>query len=65
MANGAHLIHIRPHALGVTVSIEPDAHGEDVGGNFPDARKARGYASGLKMVRGWPIVDHIGEASNG
>jgi hypothetical protein len=42
----------------VIVVAAPD--GESFDRSYADYRRARGYAFGLKMVRGWPIVDEIG-----
>ncbi|MGE0775200.1 MAG: hypothetical protein AB7G25_07635 [Sphingomonadaceae bacterium] len=42
----------------VKVVPEPDIRG--VAGSFVTKREAFGYASGLRMVHGWPVVDMTG-----
>lgn len=42
---------------GFTVTIEPALEGESFDGAYPSHKAAFGYAIGLRMVRGWPVVD--------
>lgn len=55
----AHRIIIRREAFGdrIDVVIEPPLCGESFDKDFPNHREARGYAGGIKMTRGYPIVD--------
>jgi hypothetical protein len=57
-------IIIRPIGSGFAVTIEPPMGGEDLNGTFDAYKNARGWAGGLRMTRGWKILDET-EAANG
>jgi len=50
-------ICIRSLGSGFSVRVEPPLEGEDLNGDFDSHRNARGWASGLRMTRGWRIHD--------
>lgn len=54
-----HIIEItyEPFNAGFDVRIVPPVPGEVLGAEFPTHKQARGWASGLRMTRGWRIVD--------
>ena len=56
-------IYIRPEAFGAgfDVTAEPPIEGHPLDKEYPDLKHARGYASGLKMTLGFPVVDQTGE----
>lgn len=56
-------IYIRPEAFGVgfDVLVRPVPEEESWDRGFANYRDARGYAGGIKLVRGWKIVDEAGE----
>jgi hypothetical protein len=58
-----HTIIIRAIGSGYAVSIEPPIDGEDLDGTFDAHKNARGWASGLRMTRRWPIVDLASNAT--
>lgn len=60
MAN-APTIFIAPEAfgLGFDVTVRPVPTGDTLDREFPTYRAARGYAGGLRLVKGWPVVDHL------
>jgi hypothetical protein len=58
-----HQIIIRPFGSGFVVTIEPPIGGEDLNGTFDAYKNARGWAGGLRMTRGWRIVDKTETAS--
>ena len=39
------------------VCVDPAPDGPDFSDAFPTYRKARGYASGLRLIHRWPIID--------
>ena len=56
----SHRIIIRAEAFGpnIDVIIEPPLpDGESFDRDFPTVKGARGYAGGIRMVRGFPIID--------
>ena len=42
---------------GFDVRVIPPVDDEHLDAEFPDHKRARGWASGLRMTRGWRIVD--------
>lgn len=61
MADPAHVIEIHKDHAEFVVRIEPRPDGPCLNGSFVLKRDAVGYASGLKLVRRWPIRDLTGE----
>ncbi len=55
----ARRIIIRPEMWGdrIDVVIEPPLVGESFDKDFATHHEARGYAGGIKLTRGFPIVD--------
>lgn len=60
-----HKIVLAALGSGFTVRIEPPLEGEDLDGDFDAYKNARGWAGGLRMTRGWSLVDKCKEADNG
>ena len=61
----ARTIRVQPDPLGGLYDVEiipPMTDGPCHDQAFADVRHARGYASGLKMVTGFPVVDLCGGA---
>jgi len=56
-----HSILIEQSADAVRVTVTPPVTGFDYDDTLPDYRAARGYAGGLRMSCGWPIVDRVGD----
>jgi hypothetical protein len=58
-----HVIIIAHEAFGAgyDVKVVPPLPGEPLDAEFAEYRKARGWAGGLRMTRGWRIVDQTGE----
>lgn len=54
---GERIIVITPAPAGFRVEVQPPVDGEDLDADLPDYRKARGWAGGLRMSRGWRIKD--------
>ena len=50
-------IYVRLSAGGFCVDVEPAVEGRDYSHASTTAKEARGYAGGLKLTNGWPIVD--------
>ncbi|CAN5349962.1 hypothetical protein BH10PSE12_BH10PSE12_18910 [soil metagenome] len=46
---------------GFSVRIDPPLEGEDLNGDFDSYRNARGWAGGVRMTRGWLLMDQTGE----
>lgn len=46
-----------PFNHGFDVKVVPPVEGESLDAEFPTHRQARGWASGLRMTRGWRIID--------
>jgi len=44
------------------VQVHPPLY-EGLDGTFPTHREARGWASGLRMTRGWRIIDLASDAA--
>ena len=42
---------------GFRVEVQPPVEGEDLDADLPDYSKARGWAGGLRLTRGWRIKD--------
>ena len=42
---------------GYRVQVIPPVEGEDLDADFPLYRKARGWAGGLRLSRGWRLID--------
>jgi hypothetical protein len=61
MSEHRSLIRSAP-AGGFTVTIEPPLESENFDGAYPTHKAAFGYAIGLRMVRGWPVVDLASDA---
>jgi hypothetical protein len=45
---------------GFRVAVQPPVEGEDLDADFQVYRKARGWAGGLRLTRGWRIHDQTG-----
>lgn len=56
-----HRILIERDADSIRVTVTPPVEGFDYDQPHDDYRSARGYAGGLRMSCGWPIVDHVGD----
>lgn len=52
-----------PFGVGYDVTVKPPPAGEPLDREFPTYQQARGWAVGLKMVRGGAIDDHCSEAT--
>jgi hypothetical protein len=63
MAEPARTIVIREVAGRFGVTVRPPIAGECLDFDYDELSRARGYASGLRMVRGWPVRDGTGGAS--
>lgn len=50
-------ITYEPFGAGFDVRVKPPVEGEHLDAEFQTHRKARGWASGLRLTRGWRIVD--------
>lgn len=59
------LLRPDPEGLGFEVAICPPYVGIGHDRVLPDYRQARGYASGLKLCLGLPLVDRCDEALRG
>lgn len=57
-----HRSFIRRSDAGFTVTVEPPLEGESFDGEYPTHKAAFGYAIGLRMVRGWAVVDLASDA---
>ncbi len=53
-------ITYEPFGAGFDVKVIPPVEGEELDAEFPTHKRARGWASGLRMTRGWRIVDRTG-----
>lgn len=42
---------------GYRVEVQPPIEGEELDADFPVYRKARGWAGGLRLSRGWRVID--------
>ena len=51
-----HIIILRAADAGFSVSIEPPSP-EEAGQTFQSYKQARGYAGGLRLVKGWKLSD--------
>jgi hypothetical protein len=60
-----HIIYVRPLGDGFAVSVEPAVPGFDFNATYPDYRSARTFARGVKLHRGFAIVDETQEGANG
>jgi len=58
----SHLIIVRAVGSAFTVRIEPPIEGEDLNGVFDNYKNARGWAGGIRMTRGFKLIDEV-EAS--
>lgn len=58
-----HSIIIEQDAGAIRVTVKPPVDGFDYDQPHDDYRSARGYAGGLRMSCGWPIVDRVGDMS--
>ena len=58
-------IIIRPEAFGAgfDVTVVPPIEGHPLDKEFDNHRAAYGYASGLRMTLGFPVIDKTGEPS--
>lgn len=57
-------IFIRAGGGGFLVTVEPlPPEGFAPPGPFPDHKRARGFAGGLRMVHRWRLVDETGEGA--
>jgi hypothetical protein len=57
MAEPARQIVLSSMPEGFRVEVQPPVEGEDLDANFPDYRRARGWAGGLRFSRGWKLID--------
>lgn len=58
MAEPAIFIRAVPFGSGFDVSVEPaPADGIERNREFATIKEARGYASGLRLIHRWPILD--------
>ncbi|MHA6768095.1 hypothetical protein [Sphingobium ummariense] len=55
----ARIIEISPEPFGAgfDVKVIPPVDGEPLDAEFPTHKQARGWASGLRLARGWRIID--------
>lgn len=51
------IIVITPAPTGFRVEVQPPVEGEDLDADFAVYRKARGWAGGLRLTRGWRLID--------
>jgi hypothetical protein len=65
MVESTHVIEIHKDHAEFVVRIVPEPDIEGLGASFALKTAAWGYASGLRMVKGWPIRDLTGEAAHG
>jgi len=65
IAQPERVIIIKPEAFGVgfDVRIIPPVPDEHLDAEFPTHKRARGWASGLRLTRVWRIVDLTGESA--
>ncbi|KXU29942.1 hypothetical protein A0J57_18140 [Sphingobium sp. 22B] len=61
MGEPERLIVIMSAPPGFRVQVQPPVEGEDLDADLPDYRRARGWAGGLRMSRGWRVIDRTGE----
>jgi len=54
-----HRVIVRSAGSGFTVRIEPPLESEDLNGDFDSYRNARGWAGGIRMTRGFKLVDEV------
>lgn len=54
-------ILIEADAETIRVTVTPPVEGFDYDQPHADYRAARGYAGGLRMTCGWPILDRVGD----
>jgi hypothetical protein len=57
MAEHTIIIRHEPFGTGFDVTIEPPLEGESFDRELPTHKEAFGFAGGLRMVRGWPVLD--------
>ena len=62
MSEPTHTIHLRKTAAGYSVTVEPDLAGFDFNKTVDDYKYARTYAKGIRLYRGFELVDETGEA---
>ncbi|CAN5199105.1 hypothetical protein BH10PSE12_BH10PSE12_36510 [soil metagenome] len=55
-------IILRALGSGFSVRIDPPLDGEDLDGDFDAYKNARGWAGGIRMTRGWRLIDQTDEA---
>ncbi len=53
----AHTVTIAPAGDGFSVRVAPAPDEETFDRDYPTYPQARGYARGLKLYRGWALVD--------
>lgn len=65
MGDASHTIYIRhePFGCGFDVTVEPPVDGFNFDRECPDHKFARTYANGIKLHRGWPVIDQTMEGS--
>ncbi len=63
MPENPHTIYIRlePFGVGYDVTVDPPVPGFAFDAEYPTYREARTYARGIRLHRGFPIVDETGE----
>ncbi|QUT05202.1 hypothetical protein KFK14_19725 [Sphingobium phenoxybenzoativorans] len=52
-----HKVVVRRIGSGFSVRIEPPIEGEDLNGDFDSYKNARGWAGGIRMTRGFRLID--------
>lgn len=57
MPNPQRLIILSATETGFRVEVQPPVEGEDLDADFAVYRKARGWAGGLRLTRGWRLID--------
>ncbi len=54
-----------PFGTGFDVKVQPPLETESLDREYRDYKEARGWAGGLRLARGWRIVDQCGEHPHG
>jgi hypothetical protein len=62
MADPARQIILSAIPEGFRVQVQPPVEGEDLNADFPDYRRARGWAGGLRFTRGFRLVDQTAQS---
>lgn len=59
MAEPQRQIILTATETGFRVRVQPPVEGEDLDADVPTYGKARGWAGGLRLTRGWKIRDEV------